>query len=347
MFSAIASRTKTTLVQPVTLALLTGCLALMGACDKQPPTPPPIASTDQGSGQVPSPNAPSPPEPRDLDSLALAPLDFSNALPPQAKSAAWRPSLQEVEQAVEATLDERGESHGVARDPSSGSAHPATMHYAALELPAAPNSEARHMVSASFDLQGRPRNWSSSRIERIDMLDELPPDEAARKALVMRVIDQATSALLLRQKIAMTPDASLVDAVEAIEALPVEVAIDTTQRLRDARKTSPDTIPTARATRLLRHLATRQDPTLVPLVFTALHEYGALDGLGPLMVEAATHASKNQQLPVFLSLLSQMATVSDDATRAYLESVASGHPEEVIREIARESLEKRPSANPK
>ena len=354
MFSAIASRTKTKRIQPFILA----SLVLLGACEKTPPqakTPDETPPSSTPSSSTPDESTP-PNGAATAAAIALSPLTVSDALPPQARSVAWKPPVSEIEPALRAALEARGESSGVLLEASAGSAtHPATFHYAALELPAAPNSTPNHMLSASFDLQGRPTNWSSSRTERIQIVEELPPDDDARKALLMRLIDASTSALLLRQKIAATPDAQLLDAVEELaqpkqetaDALPLEVAIDTTQRLRQMRKAAPKSVDAARATTLLRAFATRDEPTLVPVVFTALHEYDALDGLGPLMVEAATRASQNNQLPVYLSLLSQMTRVSDPATRAYLESVASGHPEETIRQIAKESLEKQQPPQPR
>lgn len=342
MFLAIASRTKIKRVQPLALTLALVC-CLCCACDKtQPTTSGEQTTTPQGVTSPQGDAEPAtPPQDTVTTSISLSPLTISDDLPPNTKSVAWKPPREAIEQAVRAQIEQQGKPQGVSLTASDGAAHPATLHYAALELPAAPNSAPTYMIAASFDLQGKPRGWSSSRIERIDVLEELPPDEPARQALIMRKIDEATSALLLRQKIAMTPDTALLDALSTQDApIPVEIAIDATQRLREDRKSQRKQIDPAGATKLLRTFATRDEPTLIPIVFTALSEYQALDGLGPLLVEAATRASQNQQLPVYLSLLSQMALVSDDTTRTYLESVASGHSEAMIRQIAQESLDK-------
>lgn len=308
--------------QPLTrgwVMALSVALALGVGCDREkattsPDAPGVVTGGAAKSGQLPLQNS----------TLVVSEVRVTHS--PQMTRQPWTPRDEVVTTHIEAKL---AKSAQIKRE--TGALVTLTVHFGAVMIPTADPPQ-RMALGASVTLEAAHGGMT---LERVRVPDEVPETPEARVAMLLEQVDEAWRGLEDLVTTQQTRDEALAAHVKGSPELGREAAVEAAGRLRELAQR--DTTQRDTALVALRQLARREEPQVVTATVGALVLLGD-EGIGALLVDAASRMSKVGSIPAYVALLAQMAEVKEPVVRAYLDAVSSGHPDEMVRQIASDSL---------
>lgn len=324
-----------------TSACITLCLALLG-CEKKAPSPeaskadqdtaPAIDIEQEKEMAKVAPKA----APKHLQ---LSPLEVSYS-PVPGQNPAWMPKPEVIKDHFSSAL--KNSTH--LKPSGTDQTIAGTLQYSSVSI-ANPNEAKQLAIAVSIDLHKTPHNWTNARMEQMQIVEQ-PPEDQQKVTILKELTQKLAQSIDQRQAIAAADMTGMLDAITASKEPSPHTVMDVIARIR-AHKDALSEAQKTHAIDVLKTQSKQDDAQLIPPIMAALLELNLpKEELGSLVLDAATRASQRNDTQLQVYLITFMGDHPSEVTLAYLETVASAHPNKLIQKIATESFERSKKSTP-